>query len=62
MVALPEIVRMERELASLFGQDETSNPHFQSVKELDTLIRRCASTLNEKQIEAVRSASSTASA
>lgn len=53
---------MERELASLFGQDETSNSHFQSVKKLDTLIRRCASTLNEKQIEAVRSASSTASA
>ena len=58
----PEIDNRILSLASLFGQDETSNPHFQSVKKLDTLIRRCASTLNEKQIEAVRSASSTASA
>ena len=56
VVALPEIVRMERELASLFGQAETPNPHFHSVKKLDALIRRCASTLNEKQLEAVRSA------
>ena len=43
-------------LASLFGQAETPNPHFQSVKKLDALIRRCAATLNEKQLEAVRSA------
>ena len=56
VVALPEIVRMERELALLFGQAETPNPHFHSIKKLDALIRRCAATLNEKQLEAVRSA------
>ena len=49
-------------LASLFSQAETHQPHFQSVKKLDALIRRCAATLNEKQLEAVRSASNTASA
>lgn len=56
VVALPEIIRMESELADLFGRAHKANPHFKSVKNLDALIRRCAATLNEKQLEAVHSA------
>ena len=58
VVALPEIIRMESELADLFGRAEESNPHFKSIENLNALIRRCAATLNEKQLEAVRSAMS----
>jgi exodeoxyribonuclease V alpha subunit len=56
VVALPEIVRMESELAALFGRAEKPNPHFKSIENLGALIGRCAATLNEKQLEAVRTA------
>lgn len=56
VVALPEIIRMEGELADLFGRAHEANPHFNSVKSLGALISRCAATLNEKQLAAVRSA------
>ncbi len=55
VVALPEIIRMESELADLFGRAYEVNPHFKSVENLDALIRGCAATLNEKQLEAARS-------
>ncbi len=53
VVALPEILKMERELAGFFKRATKPNPHFGVEKDLKTIILRQCETLNEKQFEAV---------
>lgn len=55
-VALPGLHRMERDLAARFAQASSVNPYWVRVSDLESLLHRCAPSLNERQRDALASA------
>jgi exodeoxyribonuclease V alpha subunit len=56
LVAIPEIRRMEEELAAVFSSGGALNPHFADDTDADALIEEHAPDLNSGQREAVKAA------
>ena len=56
LVAMPSMVRMERELANIFSQSTRPNPAIRNIADLESLMAKHAGSLNDDQQKAIRNA------